>query len=298
MRVTVTGGTSFIGTHVVSRLVADGHEVVVLARNPDRVPALRLLPGVSLVAGTITDEGPVAAALDGADAFVHIALGLADGATGMARADTLPAIRLFEAAADAGVAKIVYTSSVAVFDTVPARFGDDRPQKPARYYGATKAANEAYLMALGAERQVQVNAIRPGYTFGNPVIEGAPVQSMRELPEIARRAASGDTITVSRNAGLQFIWAGDLAAVYAAVLTGDTTRRAFTALSPAFVTWERIARWAVALSGRGDVAVTDDGHPYAEITYDVSEIERTFGLSFDPAERLREHLAYLIQAGL
>ena len=297
MKIMMTGGTSFIGCYVVRRLVEEGHQITILARDPDKVPGLRTLPGVQLVAGTLTSAGAITGALRSQDACIHIALGRGDTAVERATADTLPAIRLFEAAADLGIEHIIYTSSIAVFDSVPGRFADTVPPRPAKFYGATKAATEAYLLALAAERSVRANVIRPGYTFGNPAVPGAPTQSMPELPEIAVKAARGEPISVTRNAGLQFIWAGDLAQVYSAVLGSAVNREVFTSLGPDFITWEQIARWAVQVCGSASqITVEDKGVDLAEMTYDVSAIESRFGLRFDPSERLREHLAYL--AGL
>ena len=74
-------------------------------------------------------------------------------------------------------------------------------------------------------------------------------------------------------------------------------REVFTALSPDFITWEEIARWAVELCGSASQIVAEDkGLTLAPTTYDVSAIEREFGLTFDATRHLREHLAYL--AGL
>jgi UDP-glucose 4-epimerase len=298
MKIMVTGGTSFIGSYVVRRLAEEGHDVTVLARNPAKVPGLCSLASVTFLRGTLTSEAAITEALRGQEACIHIALGWGDSAVAMAESDTLPAIGIFQAAADLGVRHLTYTSSVAVFDTAPGRFSDVVPPRPARYYGATKAATEVYLLALAAERSVRANVIRPGYTFGNPAVRGAPIQSMPELPAIAGRASRGEPITVTRNAGLQFIWAGDLATVYSSVLGSTVNREVFTSLSPDFITWEQIARWAVEICGSAsEIVVEDRGLAPALITYDVSAIEQEFGLKFDATNHLREHLAYLAGHG-
>jgi UDP-glucose 4-epimerase len=296
MKIMVTGGTSFIGCYVVRQLAGEGHEITILARDPGKVPGLRSLAAVRFVRGTLTSAAAIEAALRGQDACIHIALGWGDDPVAMAEADTLPAIRIFQAAAGLGVRHLIYTSSVAVFDSAPGRYGDAVPPRPARAYGATKAATEAYLLALAAERGLRANVIRPGYTFGNPAVPGAPAQGMPELPEIARRAARGEPITVTRHAGLQFIWAGDLARVYSAVLGSAVNRAVFTSLSPDFITWEQIARWAAGIGGSASsVTVRDEGLSPAAVSYDVSAIEREFGLSFDAAGHLRDHLGYLLR---
>jgi UDP-glucose 4-epimerase len=295
VKIMITGGTSFIGCYVVRQLAGEGHEITILARDPSKVPGLESLRSVELVHGTLTSAAAIEESLRGKDACIHIALGWGEDAVSMAESDTLPAIRIFQTAADLGVRHLIYTSSVAVFDSMPGRYADTVPPRPARFYGATKAATEVYALALAEERSLRANVIRPGYTFGNPAVRGAPIQSMPELPEIARKAARGEPITLDLNAGLQFIWAGDLARVYSAVLGSTVNRRVFTSLSPAFITWEQIARWAVETCGSASaIKVEDTGIPPARIAYDVAAIGEEFGLQFDAAGHLRDHLGYLL----
>jgi UDP-glucose 4-epimerase len=296
MKIMVTGGTSFIGSYVVRQLVGEGHEITILARDPAKIHGLRSLKSVQFVPGTLTSAAAIEEALRGKEACIHMALGWGDSAVGMAKADTMPSIGIFETAADLGVRHLIYTSSVAVFDSVPGRFSDTVPPRPARFYGATKAASEAYLLALAAERSIRANVIRPGYTFGNPAVPGAPIQSMPELPEIVDKASRGEPITLTKNTGLQFIWAGDLARVYSCLLGSTVNREVFTSLSPDFITWEQIARWAVEICvSSSEINVVDKGAPPASTTYDVSAIQQEFGLKFDAAGHLREHLAYLAE---
>ena len=78
MKVLVTGGTGFVGSHTVRTLLADGHEVRVLARTPSKVAPLMEKMGVDpdiveVVAGDITDVESVEAAVAGCDAVVHAA---------------------------------------------------------------------------------------------------------------------------------------------------------------------------------------------------------------------------------
>ena len=76
MRVLVTGGTGFVGSHTVAALVQAGHTVRLLVRSPRRIrPGLGPLgvAGVAHVVGDVTDPDSVATALDGCDAVVHAA---------------------------------------------------------------------------------------------------------------------------------------------------------------------------------------------------------------------------------
>jgi len=76
MRVMVTGGTGFLGSHIVSQLTAAGHEVRLLARTPAKCErALRPFgsPDVELIRGNVLDGERVDEALEGCDAVVHAA---------------------------------------------------------------------------------------------------------------------------------------------------------------------------------------------------------------------------------
>ena len=76
MRVLVTGGTGFVGSHTVADLVRRGHQVHLLARSPDRIaPALDPL-GVKEVThtiGDVRDRTSVEQSMDGCEAVIHCA---------------------------------------------------------------------------------------------------------------------------------------------------------------------------------------------------------------------------------
>jgi uncharacterized protein (TIGR01777 family) len=77
MRILITGATGFIGSHLVRRLLADGHAVVALTRNVQG--ARRVLPGGCECRAWKPAATPKAAVLEGADAVVHLAgAGIAD----------------------------------------------------------------------------------------------------------------------------------------------------------------------------------------------------------------------------
>src|SRR5688572_16069454 len=68
MNVLVTGGTGFVGGHIVRRLTADGTSVRVASRSAPR----RLPPGATHVTADVTEPSSLPAALDGIDAVVHL----------------------------------------------------------------------------------------------------------------------------------------------------------------------------------------------------------------------------------
>jgi nucleoside-diphosphate-sugar epimerase len=76
MKAFVTGGTGFVGSHIVAALVAAGHDVRLLVRRPEQVPLTFGPHGISptdLVVGDVRDADVVAQGLEGCDAVVHAA---------------------------------------------------------------------------------------------------------------------------------------------------------------------------------------------------------------------------------
>lgn len=243
------------------------------------------------------DTAAIARGLENQDALIHVALSWLNGtAEENAVRETLPTIRLFQTAAEAGVKKIIFTSSIASFGT--ARHDDRGFVQPMNYYGAAKAASEAYLMAIAYENGLQANVIRPGYTFGAPCVEGGPLYPDRKLVDMVKRARENAPMTFIKNDGTQFIWAGDLAKVYMALLHADIrehNRGCYTAVSTEHRTWAQIAQMAIDLLGsRSRIELVDRGRPEAEgIPIDVSRIRESFGFSFTADEQMKRHLRYL-----
>ena len=152
MRVLVTGGAGFIGSHVVDRLLADGHAV-------DAVDNLttgrreRVNPGARLHVCDLRDarlDAVVAAARP--DMVVHLA---AQAAVPRSVADpvfdasvnVLGTIALLEACRRAGVQRALYTSSggAGYGDTDVLPTPEDHPLRPASPYGVSKITAEHYL---------------------------------------------------------------------------------------------------------------------------------------------------------
>ena len=116
MRYLVTGATGFVGGRVARLLRARGHDVVTVARDPARAGGLAAL-GVEVVPGDITDRASLEAPMRGVDGVFHLAgwykLGQRDVAPGQ-RVNVDGTRNVLEAMRDAGVAKGVYTSTLAV----------------------------------------------------------------------------------------------------------------------------------------------------------------------------------------
>lgn len=116
----VTGGTGALGSQLVPRLLAAGHNVRVLSRRE----RLSLPAGAHAVRGDLVNGDGIAGAVAGVDVIVHCATGAADGGVrGLmykptVRSDVEPTKALLEAAKQSGVPRFVYISIVGV-DKIP-----------------------------------------------------------------------------------------------------------------------------------------------------------------------------------
>ena len=140
MRIALTGASGIVGGFVLRAARAVGHDVTVLGR------------GTGYRLGDAPD-------LSGQEALIHCAFahepGRYRGGEGkdpvsFQHANLTGSIRLFDAAADGGVDRILFLSSRAVYDGYPdgTALTDDLPPRPANLYGEVKAQAEAHLHGL------------------------------------------------------------------------------------------------------------------------------------------------------
>lgn len=165
-RVLVTGGSGFIGRHVVQRLESVGAlaRVLDLVAHPD--------PEVDTVQGDVGNEAVLEAALDGVSAIVHLGavtsvLGSLADPAGTYRTNVAATATLLEAARKAEIEAIVFASTNAVVGDVGDGVIDERMvPRPLTPYGATKAAAEMLMSAYTAAYGVRCACLRLTNVYG------------------------------------------------------------------------------------------------------------------------------------
>jgi uncharacterized protein YbjT (DUF2867 family) len=148
VRVAVTGGTGFVGTHLVRALAEADHDVVVIARGTKRRPRGE---SVTFVKADILDGANLVEAFTGCDAVIHlVAVILEKGHQTFDRVNREVSERVAAAAYEAGVKHLVHQSAIGA---------DPDPRYP---YMATKWAGEQASRGSG----VPYTVLRPSLIFG------------------------------------------------------------------------------------------------------------------------------------
>lgn len=154
MKVLVTGGTGFIGNHVVRRLLGEGHTVRVLVRNAATAQSIKAL-GAEIVEGNLLQPASLHGAAAQQDAVVHTAAVVGSGRAVDAeyyQANVVGTQAILDEAKRAGAGRFVHLSTVGVYGLGALRRGvtEDQPVKPVgSAYVKTKAQAEAIVLAAG-----------------------------------------------------------------------------------------------------------------------------------------------------
>jgi UDP-glucose 4-epimerase len=155
VRVLVTGGAGFIGSALVRKLLADGHDVVILDDLSTGFEENLRGVDVPIIHGSVTDSESVSRAASGCHTIVHLA---AVGSVPQSIIDPIGifdinvrgSLEVFEYARREG-AHVIFSSSASVFGTNPENPKTSRSwTRPMSPYGSSKLAAESYLLSYAA----------------------------------------------------------------------------------------------------------------------------------------------------
>ncbi len=218
MRVLVTGGSGFIGSHVVDKLNARGFEPVIYDLRPSPWHTGPAHPNpthrVDTVLGSITDREALERALHSCDAVAHLAA-VADvndvhaSPEDAERVNARGTVAVLEAARRAGVKRIVYASTIWVYsDCVEDAVDEDTLlPAPSHLYTSTKLAGELYCKAYQELYGIDYTILRFGIPYGPRAREAAVV------PAFVNKAFAGEPLTIAGDGSQsrRFVYVEDLA---------------------------------------------------------------------------------------
>ena len=225
MKVLITGGAGFIGSHLAAHLQAMGDEPVALdnlsAGRRENLPA-----SVRFIEADVLDaslEDTVGAGQF--DAIVHLAgqtmvnASVEDPAFD-ARENVLGTIQVLEAARKGGVRRVIFASTAAAYGDVPQAalpILEERALAPLSFYGLSKVTAEGYLALYQRLFGIEYVVLRFANVYGERQGDGG---EGGVISIFARAAAEGKTLTIFGD-GQQtrdFVYAGDIAAGIRAAL--------------------------------------------------------------------------------
>lgn len=198
MNTLITGGSGFIGQHLVRRLAQDGHRVIVYDVNASNA-SQDLWDNANVIcnSGDIQNVNRLREVLSSfqVDYIVHLATILTAECARYpylaTKINCCGSAGLFEAAVEFGVKRVVYGSSVAVFNDDPAlSTGDDRPYGPPSVYGVTKVFTEQLAQSMQRDNPgIEFLGIRLGWVYGPGRVRG-----WTEIQEVIENFAIGKKV--------------------------------------------------------------------------------------------------------
>ena len=255
MKVLVTGGSGFIASHVVDKLKAAGHEPL----NYDLRPS-PYTDDVEFAEGSITDVDALERAMLGCEAVMHLA---AAADVNEVNADPLWAEELnargtacvLEAARRAGVKRVVYSSTIWVYqdNKEPEVDEDTNPALPSHLYTAGKLAGEAYCTSYKSLYDLDYTILRFGIPYG-PRAREATVLAL-----FVGKLLKGEPITLA-GGGTQtrrFVYVEDIADACVSALAPEAANRIYNLVGTEETSIREVAERAQELIGDGEVVITE-----------------------------------------
>jgi UDP-glucose 4-epimerase len=250
-RFLVTGGAGFVGSHIVDRLLAAGAaEVVVLDLDPrDTHLGEALKSGrVRLEAGDVGDRERLAEVFAAVDGLFHAAVLPLNACTQEPRkcleVNVDGTFNVYDAAREAGVRKIVFSSASSVYGDTNETMDESHPLAARSWYGASKICGETFLRALGNQTGIQYVILRYMNVYG-------PRQDAGLVRLVLNRINAGEPpiITGDGSASFDFVHVADVAEANVRSMASDISGLEFNIGSGTEVSVKDIVGHLLRLTG-------------------------------------------------
>ena len=303
-RAFVTGGAGFIGSHVVDRLIAAGADVVVydnLCRGrADNLASARRSDRLTFIQGDVRDAGAVRRAMEGASIVLHLAALRLRQCIEEPRAaiDVMAhgAFNVFDAAAAAGVRRVVLASSSSMYGASdrPAREND--PLRGATLYASAKVFSEGLLAAMAERHGFSYVSLRPFNVYGPRMdVFGAYtevlIRWMDRIQNGLPPVVFGDGL-----ASMDLVFVDDVARAFVDAAAADVSGEIFNIATGVETTLRALVReLLLAMDATVPVqfAPDDSGVPAVRRVGDTTRAKRVLG--FEAQVPLHEGLRQLVR---
>ena len=300
MRILVTGGAGFQGSHLVEKWTGDGHEVTVLntySEEADRNLA-SIAKDVSLVWGSVTDREVVDKSVRGHDVVVHLAARInvdESVASPMSYVDVnmIGTSNVLEAVRLTG-ARMIFASTCEVYGNAEeTSVSEDASLRPHSPYAASKAGADRMCFAYHMSYGLDVTILRPCNVYGERQKSG---KGGAVIPIFASQAADGKPLTVfgSGTQRREFMHVRDLVTAYDLVL--QQSQLAGIALNVGTGDTPSIREIANVIASKMGVSIVNKPARPGEVRGFALDSAKIRGLGFAPQVGIWDGLASLLES--
>jgi UDP-glucose 4-epimerase len=200
LRIVVTGGAGFIGSHLVERLLTLGAEVTIIDNFlfGSKIEHLRGRRALTIIEGDIKDTGAVSQALNAKDIIFHLA-----ACVGVEETQKIPfevleieiqgTLNVLNSAVKSGIKKVVFGSSSEVYGDWPEPMKEEGPLSPKSTYAVSKLVGEEYCKAFYQRYGLEYTCLRYFNVYG-------PRQDERfVIPRFVNQALSNEPLVIYGN---------------------------------------------------------------------------------------------------
>lgn len=296
MRALVTGGAGFIGHHLARAIAGGGGSAVVLDNlRTGREENLAGIPNLTFVRASVTDRDAVFAACRGCTHVFHLAA-LVSVPESVERPlecvdiNVRGFLNVLDAARDAGCAKVVLSSSAAIYGRCPRLpSAESDPPAPLSPYAVTKLDGEYYADLYTREFGLPTACLRYFNVFG----EGQRPDSAyaAAIPAFASAAFAGRDLVIfgTGEATRDFVYVGDVARANLHAATGGAAGVHNVALGrPTSI--RALAESILRLSGSRSRIVLAPERP-GDVLHSTADVTRLAALGFRPETTVEDGLA-------
>ncbi len=299
MRILVTGGCGFIGSHIVEHYQGKA-EIRVLdnlrSGNIDNISGFDF----EFIEGSIVDQESVQKAVAGVDLVFHLAA-LVSVTESMGNAiectqlNTIGSLNILEAAARANVRKVCFSSSSAIYGDTPVNpKTESMTPEPKSPYAISKLDGEYYCQLFHNEGRVNTCSLRYFNVFGprqDPESQYAAV-----IPKFVDQALRGEPITIFGD-GEQtrdFVYVKDVVAVNAFVAESPELHGVFNVAYGNRITVNELANRIISLT-RSDSKITHLPPRPGDIMHSTAAVGELLGTGFEIVDRFNEGLQTTVE---